>query len=70
MSIENKTSDTAAPTAAPAPAPADQSERQYEKSGLYPEDSKPFRIYALLGWLLGIVVFIAASSAVLDRILL
>lgn len=65
MSIENKTSDTATP-----PAPADQPERQYEKTGLYPEGGKPFRLYALLGWLFGIIVFIAASAITLDRILL
>ncbi|MEK7259622.1 MAG: hypothetical protein AAB211_07460 [Pseudomonadota bacterium] len=63
MSIENKTSDTSA-------APAELPERQYEKTGLYPEGGKPFRLYALLGWLLGIIVFIAASAAALDRILL
>lgn len=66
MSIENKTSDTAAPPA----ASADQPERQFEQSGLYPEGGKSFRLYALLGWLLGIIVFIAASAVALDRILL
>lgn len=69
MSIENKTPGAAAPSAAPA-TPADQPERQYEKTGLYPEGDKPFRLYALLGWLLGIIVFIAAAAAALDRILL
>lgn len=64
MNIESKTSDTA------ASSPTDQPEREYEKTGLYPEGEKPFRLYALLGWLFGIIVFIAASAAVLDRILL
>lgn len=45
-------------------------EREYEKSGLYPENEKPFRILALLGWLAGIVVCLAGAAAVLDIVLL
>ena len=45
-------------------------EREYEQSGLYPENGKPFRIFALLGWLAGIVVFMLVAAAVLDMLLL
>lgn len=45
-------------------------EREYEKSGLYPKGEKPFRIIALLGVLAGVIVFIAVSAAVLDRLLI
>jgi hypothetical protein len=44
-------------------------DRQYEQSGLYPEGQKPFRVIALLGVLAGIIVFIAISAIVLDRLL-
>ena len=45
-------------------------EREYELSGLYPENGKAFRVWALLGWLAGIVVFLAGAAAVLDLMLL
>ncbi len=45
-------------------------ERQYEQSGLYPPGEKPFRVLALMGWLAGVVVFIAISAVVLDRLLI
>lgn len=47
-----------------------QPEREYEKSGLYPENEKPFRIIALLGFIVGIVVLLAVAAAVLDLTLL
>lgn len=55
---QNKTSDTSS------------EEREYEKSGLYPNGEKPFRLFALLGFLAGVIVFIAVSAAVLDRLLI
>jgi hypothetical protein len=45
-------------------------ERQYEQTGLYPPGEKPFRVMALMGWLAGVVVFIAISAVVLDRLLI
>ena len=47
-----------------------QPEREYEKSGMYPSEGKPFRMYALLGWLAVIVVVRMAAAAVLDLMLL
>lgn len=44
--------------------------REYEKSGLYPENGKPFRILALLGWLGAIVVCLAGAAAILNNVLL
>jgi len=41
-------------------------EREYEKSGLYPEDGKPFRILALLGWLGAVVICLVGAAAILD----
>lgn len=40
--------------------------REYEKSGLYPENGKPFRVFALLGWLAAVVVLMAVAAAILD----
>ena len=45
-------------------------EREYEKSGMYPDNDKPFRILALLGWLAGIVVCLAGAAAILNIVLL
>jgi hypothetical protein len=45
-------------------------EREYEKSGLYPENEKPFRILALLGWLGGVVICLAGAAAILNFMLL
>lgn len=52
-------------TNSPKPADKDQ-QREYEKSGLYPENGKPFRIFALLGWLAAVVVLMAAAAATLN----
>jgi len=49
---------------------APEAERQYEQTGLYPPGEKPFRVLALLGWLAGIIIFIAVSAVVLDRLLI
>lgn len=45
-------------------------EREYDKSGLYPTQGKAFRIWALLAWLTGVIVVLAAVSALLNFILL
>jgi hypothetical protein len=45
-------------------------EREYEQSGLYPQNEKPFRVWALLGWLGAVVVTLAAAAALLDIMLL
>lgn len=45
-------------------------EREYDKTGFYPENEKPFRIWALLAWLTGTVVVLALVSALLNLILL
>jgi hypothetical protein len=41
-------------------------EREYEKSGCYPEDGKPFRVWALLGWLTLLIVALAGVAALLN----
>ncbi len=54
-------------------APSAQSntqEREYEQSGLYPSNGKSFRIVALLGSLVGVIVFLAIAAYALDRILI
>ncbi|MDT8399384.1 MAG: hypothetical protein RQ899_12280 [Pseudomonadales bacterium] len=48
----------------------DTPEPEYEKSGLYPEHGKPFRLWALLGWLTLVIVILAGISALLNFILL
>lgn len=44
--------------------------REYEKSGLYPENGKSFRILALLGWIGVVVVFLAIAAGTLDYLLI
>lgn len=51
-------------------AQTETQEREYEKSGLYPKEGKAFHLWGLLGALVGIIVFIAISAIVLDRILI
>jgi hypothetical protein len=48
------------------PTPA----REYEKSGLYPENGKPFRLWGLLGFLLLVIAVLAGVAALLDILLL
>lgn len=60
----------------PAPANADAkaapatarngAPRAYEQSGLYPADGKPFRLWALLGWLTLVIVGLAVAAALLN----
>jgi hypothetical protein len=45
-------------------------EREYEASGLYPEEGKPFRLVALMAGLTGVVVFLAAAAAILNFVLI
>jgi hypothetical protein len=41
--------------------------RDYEKSGLYPSDgSKPFRVWALLGFLSLVIAAIAGAAVLLN----
>ncbi|HHX82175.1 MAG TPA: hypothetical protein GX696_04235 [Pseudomonadaceae bacterium] len=44
--------------------------REFERSGCYPENGKPFRMWALFGWLTGIIVVLAAIAALLNFIVL
>lgn len=44
--------------------------REYEKSGCYPENGKPFRLWGLLGWLALLTVVLAGVSALLNVLLL
>jgi hypothetical protein len=44
--------------------------REYEQSGCYPAKGKPFRIWALLGWLTLLMVVLAGVAALLNFILL
>ena len=50
--------------------PADSTQRQYEKSGLYPKEGKPFRLLALLLGLTAVIIFLATAAAVLNFVLL
>tara|TARA_R110000824_G_scaffold318073_1_gene505181 strand:- start:619 stop:783 length:165 start_codon:yes stop_codon:yes gene_type:complete len=45
-------------------------EREYDRSGFYPENGKSFRIWALLAWLSGTIIVLALVSALLNFILL
>lgn len=48
----------------------DSGQRQYEKSGLYPKEDKPFRLLALLLGLTAVVIFLATAAAVLNFVLI
>lgn len=53
----------------PAPTPPPQGQpgkRAYEQSGLYPSGGKPFRLWALLGFLTLVIVGLAAAAAILN----
>jgi hypothetical protein len=57
-----------APTG-PEPEPT-VAPREYDRSGLYPEEGKAFRLWAILGWNLLVVALMAAAAAALNIILL
>lgn len=40
--------------------------RAYERSGCYPAEGKPFRLWALLGWLTLVIVGLGVAAAVLN----
>lgn len=44
--------------------------RAYEKSGMYPPAGKPFRLWALLGWLTLLIAALAGVAALLNNLLL
>jgi hypothetical protein len=44
--------------------------RKYEESGCYPENGKPYRIWALLGGLMLVIVLLAGAAIVLNLLLL
>ena len=46
--------------------PEERGKRAYEQSGCYPAEGKPFRIWALLGWLSLVIVGLAAAAAILN----
>ena len=50
--------------------PQQNTSRRYEKSGCYPDQGRPFRLWALLGGLLLVIVVLAAVSALLNFILI
>ncbi len=40
--------------------------RDYEQSGCYPAEGKQFRLWALLGWLTLVIIFLAVAAALLN----
>ena len=40
--------------------------RAYEQSGCYPAEGKPFRLWALLGWLTLVIIALALAAAALN----
>ena len=50
--------------------PEEPQSREYEKSGMYPANGKPFRLWALLGWLSLLIAVLAGVAAALNFILL
>jgi len=68
--MSKETEQTAHETAPITDHSDNSDEREYEQSGLYPAEGKSFRIVALLGSLFVVVVLIAVSAYVLDRVLI
>ena len=67
----NNTTEPAKQEAQSTPSPQTNAvEREYEQSGLYPSSGKSFRIVALLGPLVAVIVFLAVAAYALDRILI
>ncbi len=56
--------------AAARPSSRREDSREYDQTGLNPPGEKGFRLWALLGFLAGVIVFIAIAAYALDRILL
>jgi hypothetical protein len=51
--------------------PEDKSSaREYEQSGCYPEQGKPFRVWALLGGLMLVILALAGAAVLLNFLLL
>jgi hypothetical protein len=44
--------------------------REYEQSGLYPKHGKPFRIWALLGGLMLVILALAGVAALINILVL
>lgn len=47
-----------------------QQKREFEQSGLYPDNGKPFRMWALFGWLTLLIAGLAGVAALLNFILI
>lgn len=63
----HSSSSTATPTApVPGTGQAADEQRAYEQSGCYPAEGKPFRLWALLGWLTLVIVALAVTAALLN----
>jgi hypothetical protein len=43
--------------------------REYEQSGLYPKNGKPFRVIGLLGVIFAVIVALAGISALVDMLI-
>lgn len=63
--LESVAQSTGAETSPQASGP-----REYETTGCYPENAKPFRMWALFGWLTALIVVLAAVAALLNFVLL
>jgi hypothetical protein len=48
-------------------APEAAANRAYDRTGFYPSEGKKFRIWALLGWNVAIIVLIAVISAAINH---
>lgn len=54
----------------PSPPPASGPDREYDRTGFYPAEGKKFRIWALLGWNVLVIVLVAVAAAILNFMLL
>jgi hypothetical protein len=48
----------------------DKPEREYDTTGFYPPEGKAFRVWALLGWLVGVIVALALAAVLINYMVL
>ena len=44
--------------------------REYDRTGFYPAEGKPFRVWAILGWNIAVIVVVAVIAAIINIMVL
>ncbi len=70
MSATDTPEQPASAAAEAKPLPATPPAREYDRTGFYPPEGKKFRIWALLGWNVAIIVLFAIVAAIINNLAL